>query len=192
MRQHAEEAVVRRFSRAMRASCSPLGPLTDPMIVGAATAVLVMLAGALYGGAGATMRNLLVGAAGVPIALALVVSIAQLNSRARVIDWLASLPFPVENVNGLLNGVATHLRVRFADAESLPQREELNELLDPIDPNCFALEFEDADVALRIGVLDSKYNPARSSYLRYLRVRAITAVLLPMHERHPIRDVWVS
>ena len=48
LRQHAEEAVAPRFSRAMRASCSPLGPLTDPVIVGAATAVLVMLAGARF------------------------------------------------------------------------------------------------------------------------------------------------
>ena len=48
-------------------------------------------------------------------------------------------------------------------------------------------------VGIRIGVVDSKRNPAASNHRRYARVVALVEqVLVPLAERHPIASVRVK
>lgn len=195
-RRQANELVARRFSRLMNAASSPLGVWSDPPVIALAGAVTVTTAllvarfvvtpppsWALWSFALA------------PFVLGACAILAISGARAKVVDWLASLPFPVENMNGLLNGVGQNLVIRFRD--SRPTRDELDAALQAVHEDCFALEFHEQDpkieVEARIGVLDSKLNPPRAHYRRYRRVREIVErALVPLSERHPIESVRVS
>jgi hypothetical protein len=193
-RQDAEESMVRRFTRAMRATVSPYGMLTDPPLVALATAVVVMVVAAIGTFvSGPIVTWLLVALALVPVAVAVVVDASLRRARAQVVDWLVTLPFPVQNMNGLLNGVGDRLRVCFRS--SRPSRAELNAALGAVHADCFALEFEgdgDLEVEMKIGVLDSKLNPTRAHYQRYRRVvEMVERVLVPLADEHPIDAVWI-
>ncbi|MBI4699593.1 MAG: hypothetical protein HY744_00260 [Deltaproteobacteria bacterium] len=189
----ADESVARSFTRAMKASCSPLGFLTDPPLVALGLAVTTVLALALGTGAGAARyTGPLVGLAALPLVVCLAAVLALSGARARVVAWLAGLPFPVENANGLLSGVALVLRIRFREAP--PGREELNRLLERVHEDCFVTEIDEAErsVDVRIGVPDSKLNPAGANRRRYLRVVALVErVLVPLADASPIEEVWI-
>jgi len=192
-RRRAEESLASRFTRLMNASSSPLGVWSDPPVValGGAVTISISLFVARFVAA-PVPRWLLWALALLPIAVGACAAVLISGARGKVIDWLASLPFPLENVNGLLNGVGQNLRIRFCD--SRPSREELDEALRQVHEDCFALEFhdEEPEADVRIGVLDSKVNPARANYRRYLRVQNIVRqALVPLSERHPIEHVWV-
>ena len=183
-----------RFTRAMRAATSPHGMYTDPPIVAVGTAVTLMVALAI--GMQSDNRIPMAALAAVallPLAVSVVLAVSQLSARDKVIDWLTSLPFAVENMNGLLNGVADRLSVRFAATR--PDRKTLNAALEAVHEDCFVLEFEgdvDLEVELKIGVLDSKYNPSLAAHRRYRRVRQmITQVLVPIAADHPIDEVRI-
>lgn len=192
-RLRAHEAVAARFSRTMNACTSPLGVATDLPIVAAAGAVtvtgaLLWLTLAPSPPPGWALWLLALA----PFGLGALATLALAGARTKVVAWLAAVPFPVENVNGLLNGVAQNLRVRFVKA--VPGRAELDEGLARVHEDSFVLDFheEEPEVELRIGVLDSKVNPSRSNHLRYCRVRRIVAeVLVPLHEKRPIESVRI-
>ncbi|MCA9619409.1 MAG: hypothetical protein KC731_10305 [Myxococcales bacterium] len=190
--ERARDSVAERFTRLMRASTSARGMLTDPPLVCFAVAAIVLTSLILYNRdviqAGAL--PVVYVAAALPVVVALAVHATLAGARGRVIAWLASLPFPLQNMNGLLNGVGQDLVVAFRDLP--PTREALNARLEEVDPDCFTLEIDEEveEVEIRIGVLDSKLNPTRSNYQRYLRVQRIVAeVLVPLHAEHPIQ--WV-
>lgn len=192
--ESADESVARRFSRLMNATTSRFGVLTDPPLVALATGIgLVAMLAALRLDAGAGAVRALAVAAALPIAVACAVSIALLGARRRVVEWLASLPFPVENMNALLNGVGEQLEVRFA--ATMPTAPELNAELDRVHPDSFVTSGDEAQrtIEVRIGVVDSKRNPARTNFLRYERVRLLVdRVLVPLGERHPIVEVRIK
>ncbi|MBI4957172.1 MAG: hypothetical protein HY908_34480 [Myxococcales bacterium] len=192
-RERAESSVAAAFTRLMRATTSPRGELTDPALIAAATGVLVfvgLVVRAMTGWPSNMGLVFLLGA--LPVAVGVAYVLVLRGARARVVAWLAKLPFAVGNMNALLNGIGGRLRVRFSGP--LPTREVLNALLDPIHPDCFTLEFSDDEpvVELHIGVFDSKWNPARSNHRRYARVQAILErALVPLSLDHPIVDVWI-
>lgn len=191
----AEEAIATRLTRHMRATTSPLGPLTDPYLVGIPTAVLV-LGATILGAMGKVTSVLLpvvVAVCATPVVASIVATIAIGDARGRVVAWMASLPFEIVNVNGLLDGVGEALVVRFVG--DLPPRDELNAMLEAVDPDCFALlyEEEDNELGIKIGVSDSRRNPRAAHRRRYLRVQAIVErVLLPLHEARGIEWVRIS
>jgi hypothetical protein len=202
-RARADASVARRFSRAMRAATVPWGPLSDPALCAVAVAVAVAFAAF---GLGAPRLRLAVVLA--PIAAGVLADVAALRARRRVVDWLAALPFPVENVNALLNGVGSKLLVHFA--AGAPDRASLNAMLERVHEDSFALEYlvegaaavpgsgyraasgpETVEVA--IGVPDSKLNPSRAAYRRYRRVRALVDdCLVPLDQTHRIVGVWIG
>ncbi len=179
----------------MRATTSPLGPLTDPYLVGIPTAVLV-LGATILGAMGKVTSVLLpvvVAVCATPVVASILATIAIGDARGRVVAWMASLPFEIVNVNGLLDGVGEALVVRFVG--DLPPRDELNAMLEAVDPDCFALlyEEEDNELGIKIGVSDSRRNPRAAHRRRYLRVQAIVErVLLPLHEARGIEWVRIS
>lgn len=212
--QRADESVSTRFTRIMNASTSRWGVLTDPPIVSLATgALLIVFLAALGQGAGPTVVRALGALVVAPIVVAVVVSVALRGARREVVAWLARQPFPIENMNAVLNGLGEALEVTFAaqardttgaayrdasersPAAAIPETAELNAELDKIHPDVFVSGgVEDArTLDIRIGVVDSKRNPAVTNHQRYLRVRAIVErVLVPLADRYPIESVRVK
>lgn len=192
--QRAEESVAARFTRLMNACTSPLGVLTDPPLVALSCGVfLVALLAALTAGASGAVVQALAALMVLPIVVALASSLALRGARRRVVDWLARQPFPVDNMNAVLNGVGEGLEVSFAG--TLPTTEELNRDLDQIHTDCFVTGTveETRTVEIRIGVVDSKRNPSASNHRRYVRVLALVErVLVPLAARHPIACVRVK
>lgn len=192
--QRADQSVSARFTRLMNASTSRWGVLTDPPLVSLASGVfLLAFLGALGRDAGPSVARALGGLVLAPLAIALVVSVALRGARRAVVAWLARQPFPVENLNAVLNGLGEALEVTFAGA--VPETAEVNAELDKVHPDAFVTGgVEDArSLDIRIGVVDSKRNPAVTNHRRYVRVREIVErVLVPLAERYPIQSVRVK
>jgi hypothetical protein len=212
-RQRAEESVATRFTRVMNATTSRFGVLTDPPIVAICTSPLVI---ALIAAQRLDADPLLVQALGalaaLPLLVAIAVSLALRGARARVVDWLAGLPFPVENMNAILNGLGEGLEITFVDA--CPSSPALNAELDKVSPDAFVThapdvtqpagegaegaraggkEAEPRVIEIRIGVVDSPRNPAASNHQRFERVRAlVSSVLVPLHARFKVASVRVK
>ncbi|WP_437282849.1 hypothetical protein WME90_20415 [Sorangium sp. So ce375] len=190
----ADQSVSARFTRLMNASTSRWGVLTDPPLVALASGVLLLaFLGALGRDAGPEVARALGALVFAPITVALVVSVALRGARRAVVAWLARQPFPVENLNAVLNGLGEALEVTFVGAP--PEATELNVELDKVHPDAFVTgSVEDArTVDIRIGVVDSKRNPAATNHQRYARVRELVErVLVPLAERYPIQVVRVK
>jgi hypothetical protein len=199
-RQRAEQSISTRFTRLMNATTSPLGVLTDPSMVGLATApFFVALMASLRMEASSSVVTAFQALSVAPLVVAVVASLALMGARARVVDWLAGLPFPLENLNAVLNGLGDSLEITFAgEAPAVPA---LNAELERISPECFvSLSGPEGDappgprwIEVRIGVVDSKRNPSGSNHARYQRVRALVSeVLAPLGAKHPITEVRVK
>jgi hypothetical protein len=193
-KEAAESSIAERFSRHMKATTSPLGLLTDPALVGLATALaLFALLAAVERGAPAAVQLALELLLCAPLLCAVLITLALSGARGKVIAWLTSLPFPLENLNAVLNGVGEELVVRFA--ATTPETTALNAELDKIHADVFVTSSGDESglVEIRIGVVESKRNPAGSNHLRYRRVRAIVGdVLVPLSRQHPILEVRIK
>lgn len=202
-RSRAAESVAARFTRVMNAATSRWGTVTDPPILALATGVFLILLLASMRVEGAAGLVPIFGAlTALPLVVGVVVWLALLGARARVIDWLAGLPFPVENFNTVLNGLGEGLEVTFV--ASFPPSPELNAQLDAVSPDCFVIKApaalephatatDPAMIEVRIGVIDSPRNPSASNFRRYERVRAlIDAVLVPLHAKHPVAEVRIK
>jgi hypothetical protein len=194
MRQWAEESVAPRFTRIMRAATSRYGVLTDPPLIAVVESVLTLSAIALYQMETITSDQLIFVwiTLAAPLLLGTIVSITQFGARSEVVSWLASQPFPIENFNGLLNGVAVKLVIRFED--DLPERVALNDELEVVGHTCFALDYEPSEheVEVNIGVADSKINPASANHRRYERVRELVErVLVPLAKKRGIVRVHI-
>jgi hypothetical protein len=196
-RTRAEESVSTRFTRLMNATTSRWGMLTDPSIVGAATAPpVIALIAAVRLEASPLVTTICEIVAATPITVAVLLAIVLRGARARVIAWLAGLPFPLENMNAVLNGLGETLEVTFRDA--VPPTPELNAALEKVSEESFVSTSElpaggPPALEVRIGVVDSKRNPAATNHQRFVRVRAIVEeVLIPLAERHPIVEVRVK
>jgi len=128
-----------------------------------------------------------------PIVVAIFTSVMLLGVREKVVAWLARAPFAIENMNGVLNGVGQNLEIHFVGDP--PDRDTINAHLERVAEDCFALEYDPDDgiVPVRIGIVDSKLNPAASNHQRYQRVVALVdQSLIPLSVEHPIKSVWVA
>lgn len=195
-RQRAEQSVSTRFTRLMNATTSRWGVLSDPSLAGLAIApTLVALLAALRMEASPAVVTGLQALAATPIVVMIAVTLGLGRARGRIIDWLAGLPFPLENLNALLNGLGETLEITFEGAP--PEIAALNAELERVSPACFVsrsgAEGEARSIDVRIGVVDSTRNPSGSNHARYERVRALVdEVLRPLGERHPIAEVRVK
>jgi hypothetical protein len=196
-RERAEQSVSARFTRIMNATTSRYGMFSDPPVVAILSGIgLIALLAALHLGASSDVAYALAGVMALPIVVALLITVGLFGARTRVIDWIAGIPFPVENMNAVLNGLGEVLEVHFK--EGGPTSAELNKELDKVHPDCFVMKVIPEEgtvetIELRIGVVDSKRNPAATNHQRYERVRAIVErVLIPLSKRSPITEVRVK
>lgn len=189
----ATELVAERFSRIMNATTSPIGVVGDPPIAAASTAVfLVAYLAARRSDAPEGLQTALLVLVASPLAVAIFTTFALLGARSKVIAWLAAQPFPVENMNAVLNGLGDALEITFAPGAKVPETPALNAKLDAIHPDCFVIENKDDTALVKIGVVDSKRNPAWTNHQRYRRVLEMTEKLLvPLHAESPILTVRV-
>ena len=195
--QRARESVALRFTRLMNATTSPWGVISDPPVIALAAALVVIaLLAAVTSGAGEPTVQALGALVFLPILVGLAANLALSGARRRVVAWLARQPFPIDNMNAVLNGLGDEIEVAFApDAPALPATDALNAELDKVHPDAFVTESneETRTIGIRIGVVDSKQNPAASNHRRYARVVALVEeVLVPLSERCPIASVRVK
>ncbi len=188
----ASDSVAARFSRMMNATTSPVGMFGDPPVVAAATAVFLLIYLAARGSdASPLMQQICLVLTAIPIGLAILVALLLLGSRGRVVSWLADQPFPIENMNAVLNGLGEGLEITFREA--VPKAPELYQKLDSVHPDCFVTDEKENAVTVRIGVVDSKRNPAYTNHQRYRRVlELVERVLVPLHANAPIETVRVK
>lgn len=189
----ASELVASKFSRTMNATSSPIGVAGDPPVVAVITAVfLVAYLAARRSDAPESVQQVLLVLVALPVAVAVIVTLALLGARGKVVAWLAAQPFPIENMNAVLNGLGDGLEVTFAPGAKVPETPALNAKLDAIHPDCFVTESKDDTVVMRIGVVDSKRNPAWTNHQRYRRVvELVEKLLVPLHAESPIQSVRV-
>jgi hypothetical protein len=178
----------------MNASTSRYGVLTDPPIIAALTAIgVVALIVAKDRGISAELMRVVTAVALLPMGIAVITWMSLMGARRRLVDWLAGLPFPLENMNSVLNGVGELLEISFTDP--CPGEAELNAALEKTSEDSFVTKAvpEQRTVEVRIGVVDSKRNPAGSNHRRFVRVRELVQdVLIPLHARYPISEVRVK
>jgi hypothetical protein len=193
-RERAEESVSARFTRVMNASTSRYGILTDPPIIALLTVIgVVALIVAKDKSASPDVMRIVTALTLLPTGIAVVTWIALMGARRQVVDWLAGLPFPLENMNSVLNGIGEVLEISFSD--QCPGEAELNKELEKTSEDSFVTKAvpEQRTVEVRIGVVDSKRNPAASNHKRFVRVRELVqGVLIPLHGRCPISEVRVK
>lgn len=187
----ASDLVSLKFSRLMNATTSPLGMWGDPpLAIGLGAIFLMGHLLALRFEADPRLAYALLCAAAVPIVAAIGIALALSGARDRVVSWLAGLPFPVENMNALLNGLGDEIEVTFAGPA--PEATEVNPKLDAVHADCFVTGTNESTMTVRVGVLENKRSPAASNHRRYKRVvELVERALVPVHGEHPITSIRI-
>ena len=191
----ANECVAEKFTRVMNATPSPLGPLSD---LGAASVLsgLIVVIGffALRRSADVSLLYAVFAVAAVPLAANVVLSFLVRDSRAKVVAWLCSVPFAVDNLNALLAGLGDTVEIAFAPGGELPTRATLQPRLEAVSEDVLLVK-ERADqrtLEIRLGVIDSKRMPLRTNHQRWKRLVELTEkVLIPLHQNSPIERVLI-
>jgi hypothetical protein len=193
--KEASESVAERFTRVMKATPSPIGPWCDLMAASVISGII--LAVGLFvirrsSDSGALYRTLAFAAA--PLAVSALLSTTLGGSRAAVVRWLASLPFPVENVNALLAGLGDTLEVYFESGADLPTRASLQPKLDEISDDILLVKErpDERSLEIRLGVIDSKRMPLVTNHRRWTRlVTLVDKTFVPLSKTTPIRKILV-
>jgi hypothetical protein len=196
-RASAEESVAVRFTRVMNATPSRWGVLSD-VTFGAIASAVILVVGLLIAGRvdrAGSFFGVALAVACVPALVSIVASLALRGSRDRVIDWLASIPFEIVNMNALLAGLGDTIEVVFRKGSPpLPERSELQPKLDEVSDDALMIRarVDERLIEIRLGVIDSKKNPLLTNHRRYARLIEVTEkVLVPLHARTPIERVHV-
>jgi hypothetical protein len=191
-RADASDRLALKFTRVMNATPSRFGVLSDVASASVISGTVLVLALFFLRGAADSSRNLALGLAFVPLAASLVASAALARSREKVVSWLASLPFPVDNMNAVLAGTSDTIEVAFAEGAVLPKRAELAPKLESVSEDVFLLaeRSEDRTLEIKLGVVDSKRLPLVTNHRRYRRlVDLVERVLIPLGQTAPIQGV---
>lgn len=179
-----------RFTPAMNAATSRYGIWCDFSLVFVLVAVLGVSLAGLYTAFPSMPVAVAVVTLAIPIAISIFWHIALRNARMRVLDWVATIPFELRNLNGLLCGGGEEFEICFG--EELPSRETVMVKLSCASTDTFVLEIDEEShvVRARLGVLVHKYNPYGEAYHRYARLQVVCEkALVPLHREYPIRCV---
>ena len=191
----ANDCVAEKFTRVMNATPSPLGPLCDLMAASILSGALVV--GGLYGIRRSTDASALyavLAVAAVPLLASLLLSATLRGSRAKVVGWLGTVPFPVDNLNALLAGLGDTVEIVFAPGVDLPTRAVLQPRLDAISEDVLLVKErpEEKTVEIRLGIIDSKRMPLRTNHQRWKRlVELMEKVVVPLGRSHTIERVRI-
>ena len=185
--QRADEALAPKFTWPMNAATSRYGLFFD-----------LVFAFALAAGAGFLLviaahfrliaASYLLGVLSVaPLLVWLVGNLALRNARRAMVEWIASLPFPVENLTAVLLGMGETFELYFVS--QVPPRTVVMDRFAAVSEEAFVLEVRDDQkmVLSRFGVVVSKHNPHRGGYSRYALLRELVhRSLIDLHRDFPI------
>jgi hypothetical protein len=194
-RQEASESVAENFTRVMCATPSPLGVFCDFMPASVVSAVILLFGlFAIRRSTDATVLYVVLAVAAAPLVASALISATLRGSREKVVDWLSSLPFPIENMNALLAGLGDTIEVVFEAGVPLPSRATLQPKLDEVSDDVLLVKErpEERLVEIRLGVIDSKRLPQRTNHHRWRRlVDVVERVLVPLSKTAGIEKVHV-
>jgi hypothetical protein len=179
----------------MNATPSPLGPLSDfisaSILSGAIIAIGLFVIrrssdpAALYS---------VLGAVAVPFAVCAMVSFKLRGTREKVVAWLTTLPFPVDNLNSLLAGLGDTVELVFTPGTAMPARAELQPRLETVSDDILLVKErpEERSVEIRLGVIDSKRVPLYTNHQRWKRLCDVTEkVFVPLAKESPIERMRI-
>jgi hypothetical protein len=193
--QEATESVAEKFTRVMNLTPSPLGAWCDLTAAFALSgAVLVVGLFAIRRSTDPSSLYGVLAAAAVPLAASATLSVTLAGSRRKVVAWLASLPFPIENVNSLLAGLGDTIEVFFKHGAKIPSRSALQPELDQVSDDVLYVKerADERSIEIRLGIIDSKRMPLWTNHLRWRRlVLVVERTLVPLARTCPIRKVLV-
>jgi hypothetical protein len=193
--KEASESVAEKFTRVMNATPSPLGVLCDLTAASAISgALLVIGLFSIRRSSEASSLYVALAVAAFPLAASALLSTTLAGSRAAVVKWLASLPFPIENVNALLAGLGDTIEVFFEQGAELPARSSLQPKLDEISDDVLLVKErpDERSIEIRLGIIDSKRIPLRTNHQRWTRLVALVeGTLVPLSKSSPIRKILV-
>jgi hypothetical protein len=191
----ASECVAEKFTRVMNATPLAFGPYSDFMAASILSSALV--AGGFFAVRRSTDASALyavLALATVPLIASALLSISLRGARAKVVAWLCSVPFPVDNLNALLAGLGDTIEIVFARGVELPSRATLQPSLDAISDDVLLVKQrpEERTVEVRLGIIDSKRLPLHTNHARWKRFVEVTEkVLVPLSQNGAIERVRV-
>jgi hypothetical protein len=191
----ASECVAEKFTRVMNATPSALGPYSDFMAASILSGALVAVG--FFGIRRSTDASALYAVfalASVPLLASAFLSVSLRGARAKVVAWLCSIPFPIDNLNALLAGLGDTIEIVFARGVALPSRPTLQPRLDAISDDVLLVKerAEERTVEIRLGIIDSKRFPLRTNHARWKRFIEVTEkVLVPLSQNGAIERVRV-
>jgi hypothetical protein len=193
--KEASECVAEKFTRVMNATPSPLAPFCDPMAASILSGAIVA-AGffAIRRSNDAALLYAVLAVAVVPLVASLLLSAALRGSRDKIVAWLCSLPFPLDNLNALLAGLGDTIEIVFAPGAELPTRATLQPRLDAISDDVLLVRerLDERTLEVRLGIIDSKRLPLRTNHARWNRfVEVMEKVVIPLSKNTPIERVRV-
>jgi len=193
--REASESVAERFTRVMKATPSPVGAWCDLMAASALSgSFLVVGLFVIRRSTNSTALYVALAIAAVPLALSALLSTTLGGSRAAVVRWLSSLPFPIENLNALLAGLGDTIEVYFEPGADLPTRATFQPKLDEVSDDILLVNErpDERSLEIRLGVIDSKHMPLVTNHRRWKRfVELCDRTLVPLSKATPIRKILV-
>ena len=191
----ASESVAEKFTRVMNATPSPLGPFSDFIIASLVSSVIIGVGlfvirhssnpAALYA---------VLGAVAVPFVVCAVVSFKLRDTRDKVVAWLTTLPFPVDNLNALLAGLGDTVELVFTEGTAMPARADLQPRLETVSEDILLVKErpDERTVEIRLGVIDSKRVPLYTNHQRWKRLCEVTEkIFVPLARQHPIERMRI-
>ena len=191
----ASETIAEKFTRVMNATPSPLGLLSDVINASLVSALIIAIGlfmirrssdpAALYA---------VLGASAVPFAVCVIVSIKLRGTREKVVAWLTTLPFPVDNLNSLLAGLGDTVELVFAKGTVIPARADLQPRLEAVSDDILLVKErpEERTVEIRLGIIDSKRVPLYTNHQRWKRLCDVTEkVFAPLAKQSPIERMRI-
>jgi hypothetical protein len=193
--KEATESVAEKFTRVMNATPSPIGRFCD-LTVASVLSGLLLVVGLFAIRKSTDPRSLYVAlaVAAVPLTVSALLLTTLGASRAKVVGWLSSLPFPVENLNALLAGLGDTIEIHFEIDAELPTRASLQPKLEEVSDDILLVKErpDERSVEIRLGIIDSKRMPLVTNHRRWTRLVALCErTLVPLAKTTPIRKVLV-
>jgi len=191
----ASECVAEKFTRVMKATPSPLGPMTDVMGASILSALIVAVGFfAIRGSSNAVLLYVVFAIAAVPLLASALLSLPLRGSRDKVVAWLSSVPFPVDNLNALLAGLGDTVEVIFAPGAELPTRATLQPRLETVSEDVLLVKErpEERTLEIRLGIIDSKRMPLRTNHQRWNRFVEVTEkIIVPLDKQSAVERVRI-
>jgi hypothetical protein len=190
----ASECVAEKFTRVMNATPSPLGPWSDLMPASVVSGLIIVVGFfAVRRSSGAPF--VVMALAALPLLVAGALTLVIGNSREKVVAWLGTVPFPIDNFNTLLVGLGDTIEIVFAPGVELPTRATLQPKLDSVSEDVLLVNErpQDRSVEIRLGVIDSKRFPLHTNHQRWNRfVTVMETVIVPLAKQAPIERLIVA